>query len=126
MPVMLMQPCRHVPLFYCSIISLSGLVNRDSEQIRVHQLHVRILYLRLQVYWGGGSNLNLVHSTLCLNQGILRSLPQGSKGEVMLTPPLGPEGGDYKPLKLLLVSNRWRSGQVCGRGRCVGMAGTCK
>ena len=37
----------------------------------------------------------------------------------MLTPPLGPEGGDYKPLKLLLISNRWRSGQVCGRGRCV-------
>ena len=41
----------------------------------------------------------------------------------MLTPPLGPEGGNYKPLKLLLISNRWRSGQVCGRGRCVGVVG---
>ena len=42
----------------------------------------------------------------------------------MLAPPLGPEGGDYKPLKLLLVSNMWRSGQVCGRGRYVGVVGT--
>ena len=41
----------------------------------------------------------------------------------MLTPPLGPEGGDCKPLKLLLVSKRLRSGQVCGRGRCVGVVG---
>ena len=37
---------------------------------------------------------------------------QGPKGKVTLTPPFSEQLG-YRPIPLLLVSHKWRGGQVC-------------
>jgi hypothetical protein len=76
-------------------------------------LGIELLPLPLQAAMGAAMNLisHSVEISHSLEVPAKNIVMEGTKGKVTLTPPFSEQLG-YRPIPLLLISNKWRDGQV--------------